>query len=108
MANVKISTFPLQHQLELISRATVLVSNIGSRSFRLIYLPNGATTILVGPPECTPPRFVSLPVLPICHPALTPPQTRSVCICIDFGMTFSDLSYVATNVCIAFVGSQRD
>ena len=50
--HVEISVLPLAEQLELISQATVLVSNIGSRSFRLIYLPNGATTILVGPPEC--------------------------------------------------------
>eukprot|EP00892_Ulva_mutabilis_P012436 jgi/Ulvmu1/9565/UM053_0054.1 len=53
MEHVMISRHPLKRQLELLSKATVLVSNIGSRSFRLIYLPNGATTILVGPPEYT-------------------------------------------------------
>ena len=57
MEHVQISAYTLQEQLEVISQATVLVSNIGSRSFRLIYLPNGATTILVGPPECGPPAL---------------------------------------------------
>eukprot|EP00892_Ulva_mutabilis_P012457 jgi/Ulvmu1/9584/UM054_0014.1 len=51
MEHVQISEYSLQKQLELLSQATVVISNIGSRSFRLIYLPNGATTILVGPPE---------------------------------------------------------
>eukprot|EP00892_Ulva_mutabilis_P006234 jgi/Ulvmu1/3983/UM183_0002.1 len=51
MERVVMSILPLQEQLEYLSQATVVVSNIGSRSFRLIYLPNGATAILVGPPE---------------------------------------------------------
>eukprot|EP00892_Ulva_mutabilis_P006235 jgi/Ulvmu1/3984/UM183_0003.1 len=52
MEHVIISAHPLEEQLErYLSKATVVVSSIGSRSFRLIYLPNGATTILVGPPE---------------------------------------------------------
>ena len=54
MEHVQISTYPLKEQLQLLSQATVMVSNIGSRSFRLIYLPNGASTILVGPPEYHP------------------------------------------------------
>ena len=55
MKHVEISVFPLQEQLTLLSKATVVVTNIGSRSFRLISLPNGAPTILVGPPEYAPP-----------------------------------------------------
>eukprot|EP00892_Ulva_mutabilis_P002583 jgi/Ulvmu1/12325/UM089_0009.1 len=51
MEHVVISAHPLEKQLDYLSKATVVVSNIGSRSFRLIYLPNGATAILVGPPE---------------------------------------------------------
>eukprot|EP00892_Ulva_mutabilis_P012438 jgi/Ulvmu1/9567/UM053_0056.1 len=51
MQHAEISRYPLEEQLELLSKATIVVSNIGSRSFRLIYVPNGATTILVGPPE---------------------------------------------------------
>eukprot|EP00892_Ulva_mutabilis_P012456 jgi/Ulvmu1/9583/UM054_0013.1 len=65
MEHVQISKHPLQKQLELLSQATVAISNIGSRSFRLIYLPNGATTILVGPPEYefkVPPKEKGAPV----------------------------------------------
>eukprot|EP00892_Ulva_mutabilis_P012437 jgi/Ulvmu1/9566/UM053_0055.1 len=51
MEHVEISRLSLSEQLELLSKATVVITNIGSRSFRLIYLPNGATTILIGPPE---------------------------------------------------------
>ena len=39
-----------KEQIELLSRTTVLVSTIGSRSFRLIYLPDGAQMIIVSPP----------------------------------------------------------
>eukprot|EP00892_Ulva_mutabilis_P006239 jgi/Ulvmu1/3988/UM183_0007.1 len=51
MEHVQISDYPLEKQLDYLSKATVVVTNIGSRSFRLIYLPNGASVILVGPPE---------------------------------------------------------
>eukprot|EP00892_Ulva_mutabilis_P000921 jgi/Ulvmu1/1082/UM105_0041.1 len=36
--------------LELLARTTVLISTIGSRSFRLVYLPDGAQMIIVSPP----------------------------------------------------------
>lgn len=39
-----------KEQIELLARATVLVSTIGSRSFRLVYLPDGAQVIIVSPP----------------------------------------------------------
>lgn len=64
MEHVQISTYTLQEQLELMSRATVVISSIGSRSFRLMYLPNGATMILIGPPECAPPLPAPAPVTP--------------------------------------------
>ena len=37
--------------MELLSRATVAVSTVGSRAFRLLYLQDGAQTIFIGPPE---------------------------------------------------------
>lgn len=40
-----------EQQIELLSRTTVLISTIGSRSFRLVFLPDGAQSIIVGPPE---------------------------------------------------------
>eukprot|EP00892_Ulva_mutabilis_P006238 jgi/Ulvmu1/3987/UM183_0006.1 len=51
MEHIRISRYPLDKQLAYLSKATVVITNIGSRSFRLIYLPNGASVILVGPPE---------------------------------------------------------
>ena len=39
-----------KEQIELLARTTVLVSTIGSRSFRLVYLPDGAQMVIVGPP----------------------------------------------------------
>ena len=39
-----------KEQIELLARTTVLVSTIGSRSFRLVYLPDGAQMIIVSPP----------------------------------------------------------
>ena len=51
MEHVEISLYSLEDQLKLLSKATVVITNVGSRSFRLIYLPNGASVILVGPPE---------------------------------------------------------
>eukprot|EP00892_Ulva_mutabilis_P002582 jgi/Ulvmu1/12324/UM089_0008.1 len=66
MEHVVSSAQPLEEQLDYLSKATVVVSNIGSRSFRLIYLPNGATTILVGPPEFEfelPPEKAGKPVI---------------------------------------------
>ena len=46
-----ISQLSAAEQLYRLSNATVLVSNIGSRSFRLIFLQDGASVILVGPPD---------------------------------------------------------
>jgi hypothetical protein len=40
-----------EEQTEILSKTTVLVTSIGSRSFRMVYLPDGAQVILVGPPE---------------------------------------------------------
>jgi hypothetical protein len=37
-----------EEQMKLLSETTVLVSNIGSRSFRLVFLPDGAQAINVG------------------------------------------------------------
>ena len=82
MEHVQISKYPLEEQLKLLSQATVVVSNIGSRSFRLIYLPNGATTILVGPPECAP-SSASSHALP--DPAK--PNLLCRCACTLFGVT---------------------
>lgn len=44
----RISELSGPDQLTLLSRTTVLISNIGSRSFRLLFLPDGAQAILVG------------------------------------------------------------
>ena len=74
MEHVQISKYPLEEQLKLLSQATVVVSNIGSRSFRLIYLPNGATTILVGPPECAPSSASS-------HALPDPAEPNLLCRC---------------------------
>ena len=70
MKHVQVSKLPLKEQLELLSQATVVVSNIGSRSFRLIYLSNGASVILVGPPECARPS-----------PPPPPPTPQNNCPC---------------------------
>lgn len=45
------SALDSQEQLEELSTTTVFITSIGSSSFRLIYLPEGAHTILVGAPE---------------------------------------------------------
>eukprot|EP00892_Ulva_mutabilis_P004473 jgi/Ulvmu1/2398/UM131_0010.1 len=45
-----ISALTSKEQIELLARTTVLVSTIGSRSFRLVYLPDGAQMIIVSPP----------------------------------------------------------
>ena len=38
-------------QMRVLAATSVLVTNVGSRSFRLVYLPDGAHVILVGAPE---------------------------------------------------------
>lgn len=79
----QISKLPLERQLALLSKATVLISNIGSRSFRLIYLPNGATTILIGPPECAPLRTP-----PPCRPRAKVATGNRIHILASGGVTY--------------------
>lgn len=45
------SSLEAEEQLKELSTTTVFITPIGSSSFRLIYLPEGAHTILVGAPE---------------------------------------------------------
>lgn len=49
--SVVLSALHASEQLVELSTTTVFVTPIGSSSFRLIYLPQGAHTILVGAPE---------------------------------------------------------
>ena len=46
-----IADLTARQQLEELSETTVLVSNIGSRSFRLALLRDGASAVLIGPPQ---------------------------------------------------------
>lgn len=48
---VKISQLPGEEQMQLLSETTVLVTSVGSRSYWMMYLPDGAQVVLVGPPE---------------------------------------------------------
>ena len=40
-----------KEQLSILANTTVLVSTVGSRGFRLVLLPSGAQTIIIGAPE---------------------------------------------------------
>jgi hypothetical protein len=40
-----------EEQMRELSDTTILVSNVGSRSFRLVFLPDGGRALLVGAPE---------------------------------------------------------
>jgi hypothetical protein len=51
-----------EEQMHTLATTSVLITTVGSASFRLIYLPDGATTILMGAPVVRlPPSFHHLP-----------------------------------------------
>lgn len=48
--SIPMSTMSADQQLRELSSTTILISNVGSASFRMVYLPTGAQVILIGSP----------------------------------------------------------
>lgn len=51
-----------EEQVQLLARTSVLVTTVGSASFRLLFLPDGASVVLVGAPLVR--RHLACPRLP--------------------------------------------